>query len=76
MQFLDPEMAGISVEIMMKEYTDKLTTTTDFRTVLLKNLFGQLVNNRFRGLPLAGFTPLSGGLTSFSIRGNHYTSRN
>lgn len=67
MQFLDPEMAGISVEIMMKEYTDKLTTTTDFRAVLLKNLFGQLVNNRFRGLPLAGFSPLSGGLSSFSV---------
>jgi len=67
MQFLDPEMAGIAVEIMMKEYPDKLTTTTDFRTVLLKSLFGQLVNNRFRGLPLAGFSPLSGGLSSFSV---------
>jgi zinc protease len=67
MQFLDPEIPGISVEVLMKEYTDKIVTTTDYRAFLLKTLFGQLVNNRFRGISLAGFSTLSGGLGSFSV---------
>jgi len=67
LQFLDPELGGVSVEILMKEQTGKITTTADYRTNLLKNLFGQLVSTRFRGLPLATFTPLTGGLTAFSV---------
>lgn len=67
LQFLDPEIQGVSVEILMKEYTDQLKTTNDYRTFLLKNLFGQLVTNRFRGMQLAGFSVLAGGLKSFSV---------
>jgi len=67
MQFLDPEIPGISVEVLMKEYTNKVVTTTGYRAFLLKTLFGQLVNNRFRGISLAGFSTLSGGLGSFSV---------
>jgi zinc protease len=67
MQFIDPEQGGISVEILMKEQTDKITTVASYRASLVKNLLGQLVSTRFRGLPLATFTPLTGGLSAFSV---------
>lgn len=66
-QFIDPEMGGIAVEILTKDQTGKINTTADYRKELLRNLFGQLVNNRFRGLPFAGFMPITGGLTAFSV---------
>lgn len=67
MQFIDPEQGGVSLEILMKEQADTITTNTDYRKSLLKNLFAQMVSSRFRGLPLAGFTPLTGGLNAFSV---------
>lgn len=67
MQFIDPDLGGVAVEILMKEQSPTIITTADYRSSLLKNLFGQMVSSRFRGLPLAGFTTLEGGLTAFSV---------
>ena len=67
MQFIDPELGGVSLEILMKEPADTIRTNTDYRRNLLKNLFAQMVSSRFRGLPLAVFTPLTGGLNAFSV---------
>jgi zinc protease len=67
MQFIDPEIGGISMEIFMKESADTVKTTTNYRSNLLKQLFGAMVSARFRGLPIAGFTTLTGGLNAFSV---------
>lgn len=67
MQFIDPELGGVSLEILMKEPADTIRTNTDYRRNLLKSLFGQMVSSRFRGLPLAVFNPLTGGLNAFSV---------
>ncbi|MBE9598556.1 pitrilysin family protein [Pedobacter sp. MC2016-24] len=67
LQYIDPELGGVSLEILMKEPADTVITNVDYRKSLLKNLFGQMVSARFRGLPLAGFTALTGGLSAFSV---------
>jgi len=67
MQFIDPELGGIAMEILMKEPADTVKTSIDYRRKLLKQLFGEMVSARFRGLPLAGFTALTGGLNAFSV---------
>ncbi|SHF65327.1 M16 family metallopeptidase [Pedobacter caeni] len=67
MQFIDPDLGGVSVEILLKEQAPMITTTADYRASLLKNLLGQMISSRFRGLPLASFITLEGGLTAFSV---------
>lgn len=67
MQFLDSESGGISVEILKKQLADTIITTTDYRANLLKKLLTELVSIRFRRLPIAGFTQLTGGLTAFAV---------
>lgn len=65
MQFLDPEFTGISIEIIKKQLADTILTTADYRANLKNKLLAELVSIRFRRLPIVGFAPLSGGLTSF-----------
>ncbi|MET4142856.1 insulinase family protein [Pedobacter sp. UYP1] len=67
MQFLDSEFTGISIEIIKKQLSDTILTTADYRANLKKKLLAELVSIRFRRLPIVGFAPLSGGLTSFSV---------
>ncbi|AOM81015.1 hypothetical protein BFS30_25515 [Pedobacter steynii] len=67
MQFIDPELGGVSLEITKKELADTVRTTADYRTSLLKKLLAELVSIRFRRLPIVGFGPLTGGLNSFSV---------
>jgi zinc protease len=67
MQFIDPEAGGVSVEVLMKQSKANMITTSDYRSVLLKNLLAQMVNTRFRQMPFASFIPLVGGLTAFSV---------
>nr|WP_121270291.1 M16 family metallopeptidase [Pedobacter schmidteae] len=67
MQFIDREWGGISIEILMKQPQLKVRTEADYRNNLLKNLLAQLVNARFRQMPFATFTDLTGGLSAFRI---------
>ncbi len=67
MQFIDSEFSGVSLEIMKKQLADTIRTKADYRADLKQRLLAELVSIRFRRLPIVGFTPLSGGLTSFSV---------
>lgn len=67
MQFIDPEFGGIGIEIMMKQKQTVMATTLDYRSNLMKNLLGQMVNARFRQMNFATFNPIAGGLSAFSI---------
>lgn len=67
MQFIDPEFGGVAVEITMKQRQAVMTTTTDYRNNLMRSLLGQMVNARFRQMPFATFTSLTGGLSAFLI---------
>ena len=67
MQFIDSEFAGVSLEIMKKQLADTIRTKADYRADLKQRLLEELVSIRFRRLPIVGFAPLSGGLTSFSV---------
>ena len=67
MQFIDSEFSGVSLEIMKKQLADTIRTKADYLGDLKQRLLAELVSIRFRRLPIVGFTPLSGGLTSFSV---------
>lgn len=67
MQFIDPEFGGVAVEITMKQRQAVMATTTDYRNNLMRSLLGQMVNARFRQMPFATFTSLTGGLSAFSV---------
>jgi zinc protease len=67
MQFLDSEFGGISLEILKKQLADTVITAADYKANLQKKLLAELVSVRFRRLPIVGFAPLTGGLTSFSV---------
>ncbi|RQO65946.1 peptidase M16 [Pedobacter sp. KBW06] len=67
MQFIDPELGGISLEISMKQKADTVVTAADYRAGLLKNLFRQMLAARFRQLPIVGIAPITGGLNSFYV---------
>lgn len=67
MQFIDPDWGGISIEVLMKRPRATITTTADYRAVLMKNLLMQLVSARFRQLPFVTFNDIAGGLTAMSV---------
>jgi zinc protease len=67
MQFVDPEWGGVSIEIMMKQQQTIMATTADYRKNLLRNLLAQMLNARFRQIPFATLSSLTGGLDAFSI---------
>lgn len=67
MQFIDPELGGVSLEIVMKQKGNTVITAADYRAELLKNLFAQMLAARFRQMPLVGVAPIMGGLNSFYV---------
>ncbi|MBC8986536.1 insulinase family protein [Pedobacter sp. N36a] len=67
MQFIDPEIGGISLEIAMKHKSDTVVTNADYRANLLKNIFAQMLAARFRQLPIVGIAAMTGGLNSFYV---------
>ena len=67
MQFIDPELGGVSVEIVMKQEQPKMLSTSDYRNNLMKTLLSQLINARFRQLPFVSFGTITGGLMSMSV---------
>ncbi|MBC8984994.1 insulinase family protein [Pedobacter sp. N36a] len=67
MQFIDADLTGVSLDIMKKQLADTIRTNADYREDLKKKLLAELVSIRFRRLPIVGFTPLSGGITSLSV---------
>lgn len=67
MQFLDPEIGGISVDILMKQPGDTVRSAADYRADLLKTLFKELLAARFRQMSFAGLNTMTGGLNSFFV---------
>jgi len=67
MQFLDPELGGISVDILIKQPGDTVSSAADYRTDLVKKLFKQMLSARFRQMSFAGLNSMSGGLNSFFV---------
>jgi zinc protease len=67
MQFLDPELGGISVDILIKQPGDTVSSAVDYRADLVKKLFKQMLSARFRQMSFAGLNSMSGGLNSFFV---------
>ncbi|MBE9600471.1 pitrilysin family protein [Pedobacter sp. MC2016-24] len=67
MQFLDPELGGISIDILIKQPGDTVSSAADYRTDLVKKLFKQMLSARFRQMSFAGLNSMSGGLNSFFV---------
>jgi len=67
MQFLDPELGGISVDILIKQPGDTVSSAADYRADLVKKLFKKMLSARFRQMSFAGLNSMSGGLNSFFV---------